>query len=368
MSSVNGMPTERVSCTSESSALGELLTGSASTYDGYILLELAPPWPADLWARAPLPRELPALLERGRARGDVVKALTFAPDAEWSRAGHTRVFWYRRPTEPCAALHKTEYVVPHALVDDLLAALFEQPAEQARFAAYQQATGHVRELMVCTQGSIDPCCGKWGYQIYEMLRAGPAAGQGPLRVWRTSMLGGHRFAPTMIDLPEGRYWGRLTAQTLNLVVERQGAVADIRPIYRGWGVLWSPFEQLVEAEAFIREGWAWTTYFKSGGLLDLDEARRWARVRIDFRAPDGRVAGAYEGTVERLDDVVNLHGCVMEREHHGQYRLVELTRLPLCADDPAATALAPVPVTCSKPAFVAQAIKQATHRVHRRAR
>lgn len=58
----------------------------------------------------------------------------------------------------------------------------------------------MRDILVCTHGSRDVCWGKFGYAIYKLLRARHAAPNG-LRVWRTSHIGGHRFASTLLDFP-----------------------------------------------------------------------------------------------------------------------------------------------------------------------
>ena len=35
-----------------------------------------------------------------------------------------------------------------------------------------------------------------------------------LRVWQSAHFGGHRFAPTLIDLPIGHLWGHLDEEKL----------------------------------------------------------------------------------------------------------------------------------------------------------
>ncbi|MFV8756654.1 sucrase ferredoxin [Nannocystaceae bacterium ST9] len=58
--------------------------------------------------------------------------------------------------------------------------------------------------LVCTHGARDRCCAKWGMPVFEALRA-----RDPERVWQSSHLGGHRFAPTFVALPFGLMWGRV---------------------------------------------------------------------------------------------------------------------------------------------------------------
>ena len=77
-----------------------------------------------------------------------------------------------------------------------------------------------------------------------------------VRIWRSSHIGGHRFAPTAITLPDGRYYGRLSLLALQAIVTRQGAIAQLRPVYRGWGILPQPL-QLLEQQLLLQHGWSW---------------------------------------------------------------------------------------------------------------
>jgi len=72
-------------------------------------------------------------------------------------------------------------------------------------------------FLVCTNGSRDACCGKWGVQAYTALAA--AAGKS---VWQTTHTGGHRFAATMICLPSGICYGRVEPGEVHSIVETAG--------------------------------------------------------------------------------------------------------------------------------------------------
>jgi hypothetical protein len=206
--------------------------------------------------------------------------------------------------------------VPNDEVVAAVGALLEGLGVPPRFERYRQETGRVRDLLVCTHGSRDICCGKFGYPVYDLLRRRHAA-RGELRVWRTSHIGGHRFAPTMIDYPEGRYWGHLEPWAAEKVAARSGPVSDLGPFYRGWGGLRSPSEQVAEREIFALEGWAWTGYLKEGHVLASGDDR--AEVRIVYRSRDGAVSGAYGATVEAT-------GTVMTLESSGNAELTEVDR------------------------------------------
>ncbi|HWB76511.1 MAG TPA: sucrase ferredoxin, partial [Nannocystaceae bacterium] len=59
--------------------------------------------------------------------------------------------------------------------------------------------------LVCTNGKRDRCCAKWGVPVFDSIR-----GRNDVDVWQTTHLGGHRFAATMLWLPEGLCYGRIS--------------------------------------------------------------------------------------------------------------------------------------------------------------
>ena len=59
-------------------------------------------------------------------------------------------------------------------------------------------------LLVCTHGSRDRCCGREGGALFQRLFR-----EAPDMVWQSSHLGGHRFAPTALSLPDGLQYGRI---------------------------------------------------------------------------------------------------------------------------------------------------------------
>jgi hypothetical protein len=68
---------------------------------------------------------------------------------------------------------------------------------------------------VCTNGRRDRCCAVHGRPLAAEL----AASAEPGTVWETTHLGGHRFAPTMLVLPHGYLYGRLTGPRAKSVLE-----------------------------------------------------------------------------------------------------------------------------------------------------
>ena len=316
-------------CSVVSKVAREDPAGRGAPFNGYLGVEIAPPWKDDITESPRFPDGLREVVERTRNEGTIGKFTALFPDPVYSREGYARTLYLRKPLGLFAAYLKSEYMVPEDEIVPLVETLAKGPDELSRFGLYEEDASRVRDILVCTHGSRDACCGKFGYPVYETLRYGyAAASEGRLRVWRTSHVGGHRFAPTLIDLPEGRYWGHLEPEVLENLVLRNGPVSELRRFYRGWAGLSGKFEQIVEREIFVRQGWQWTRYLKSGKTLEADENEDRAEVRIEYTTPGGN-AGAYEATVEANDTISTLYNSGSDPlQEAKQYRVTRLERVP----------------------------------------
>ena len=316
-------------CSVVSKGAKEDPAGCGRPFDRYLGIEVAPPWNDDVTESPRFPQELREAVERAQHAGVFGKFTALFPDPVYSREGYVKTLYLHKPPGRFAAYEKIEDSVPAGEIVPLVEALAEGPDGLSRFGLYEEDTSHVRDILVCTHGSHDACCGKFGYPTYEILRYGYAgASKRQLRVWRTSHIGGHRFAPTLIDFPEGRYWGHLEPVALEKLVLRSGPVSGLGRFYRGWAGLSGKFEQIAEREIFVREGWKWTRYLKSGKTLEADENEGRAEVRIEY-ATSGGIAGAYEATVEANGTVMTLGNSGLDPlQEVKQYRVSRLERIP----------------------------------------
>lgn len=244
-------------CSLVSEANGEDPIGSAWSTARYVLVELPLPWGYDVFDGKDVPAGLRELVDDLAAAGNDWGLIAMAPDDVYSVPGLVRVIDLNLPEAPFREYARCEYLIPpEALASSLR--MLAADAGCVKLDAWRQPPSGTRDLLVCTHGAVDACCAKFGYPVYRQLRQIAAASPASVRVWRCTHFGGHRFAATLLDMPEGRYWGRLQARHLAALVHRDGPVADLRGCYRGWAALPHPLQQVAEREAFVRGGWAWT--------------------------------------------------------------------------------------------------------------
>ncbi len=308
--------------------------GHAGHFDDAIIIETPLPWKRDLYQTAgALPQQMIDLmalwLERYKAGQPYNhRPLLVAPDTVYSRKGYRRVIFFTRPVGGFSEYTKCEYLVPEAELGALVWALYEARASLPVFEQYRTPEAdHVRDILVCTHGTIDVACAKFGYPLYRHLR--DLYADDNLRVWRVSHFGGHVFAPTLVDMPHGHYWAYIEEAQAEQLISRTGDVAALRGYYRGWSGLGRSFTQVAERELWQREGWAWFGYAKSGEVLAQDsneEDPQWAEVRVNYTTPDG-TEGAYTTRVEITHTVETKYATDRAETHaYPQYAVTALEK------------------------------------------
>ena len=230
--------------------------GSATPFDALVLLEIAPPWPAVALQDPRVPAEfrdgLAELAQQGvRTTALLVDAGATAPD---DGAVGITVWCGEAPTF-------TPYTGVHARrrPEHLLA--FVRSVIDGTDPGPDVHTARPTWLM-CTHGARDACCGRFGEAalhaaqgLRDQAQRTPHAASFP-QVWRCSHLSGHRFAPTLLALPEGRMWGFLDEAALRALADPAGPPPPLRRHYRGWCAL-PPYAQAAERDLYAAHGAAW---------------------------------------------------------------------------------------------------------------
>lgn len=145
-----------------------------------------------------------------------------------------------------------------------------------------------RDVIVCAHGKRDACCGGSGTILAAALAAG--AGDG-IRVWRSSHQGGHRFAPTLLVLPDATSWANLDESTAVGIVSRRLEPAEVIDHFRGSSSFGCSELQAVDGVALAASGWAWLDSVRCGELLG---PHRWSVTGSSNGSPLGRAEAVVE--------------------------------------------------------------------------
>ncbi len=84
-------------------------------------------------------------------------------------------------------------------------------------------------FLVCAHGRRDACCARLGLPFFDALQ--PVLP--PVRLWQSSHLGGHRFAPNVLVLPAGIQLGRIPVERSTEVARLLEAGRIPLDLYRG---------------------------------------------------------------------------------------------------------------------------------------
>jgi hypothetical protein len=199
---------QREYCAEVALSESEPIAGTADTVDVWIMLEYAPAWTAkatsDNALAAPTKTWLKQLSGEISAR-ELKPRLQLIRRPEIDRVGVTLLLGTPR------GLHRVEV----AEYDSLTALSFDSIGTMPLETAPQ--------YFVCTNGQRDVCCARFGLPTYAALRERVGG-----RVWQTTHVGGHRFAPNVLTLPQAALYGRVQpadADEFVEAVERNGVAA-----------------------------------------------------------------------------------------------------------------------------------------------
>lgn len=187
--------TESDSCATLSASLGEPLTGTASRYRHWLLIEQPGRWGHDALVESAFPPTVGAAL-RSRAEALHLRILLIKQRERPPGTGRRCFVAYTGIREH--RLASFEAPTPR----DLLILDLESLVER-RFEGFgEEVEGPL--FLVCTHGKHDPCCARLGLPLYGAL-----AGFGDGAVWEATHVGGDRFAGNLVCFPHGLYFGRV---------------------------------------------------------------------------------------------------------------------------------------------------------------
>ncbi|MEQ8486928.1 MAG: sucrase ferredoxin [Pseudomonadales bacterium] len=261
---------ERVFCSEQRP--DEPLAGTADRVDVWVLLEYRPAWRAKALDQAELDPAIRRWLD--------------AQLAALAAAGlKARPQLVRQPELDSDRVRLLVGVGGRLLVFSGSGYGFLQQIDLAAVAAHPTAHPALDQpqYFVCTNGQRDVCCARFGLPAYAALRE--RVGD---RAWQVTHLGGHRFAPNVLVLPQGALYGRVTPDAVHTLVDGVEAGELVFPLLRG-RTAYPPPVQAAEAAAARQ------------GLMVESVADGGASTTVRFRGPDGIVEVAVEPAAEPME-------------------------------------------------------------------
>lgn len=173
----------RTFCSDYSVAAGEQLVGTANPTDVWLLVEDRSAWQHS--AVANLPDRLQQQIRDLKHRFPTLRVALIKRDDR--RSGLISTYWaFSR--EQGSSLYRYDF----------------ESCEQLDIDPERPGNATDEKLFaVCTHGTHDLCCGQLGNRIFLTLRDHTS------NAWRISHVGGCRFAPNLVCLPDGLVYGRV---------------------------------------------------------------------------------------------------------------------------------------------------------------
>ncbi len=227
----------RTYCSELALADGAQLCGTAVTVDLWLLIEYARPWKPkaliDNDLSLALKTHLDGLPAQVRECAGKILRVQFVKQAASAEQDHPRLLL--------------------AGADGLHAGRLSSYDELLDITAEQLAAGCLPDpftcagpiYLVCTNGQRDVCCARFGLPLYEQLRV--EFGE---RIWQTTHIGGHRYAPNLVSLPTGVVYGFVQPeQGIEVVTQDQQGILSLANL-RGRAGLPKPAQA---AEYYLRQ-------------------------------------------------------------------------------------------------------------------
>jgi hypothetical protein len=226
-------PDSAFRCADAARARADPLAGSAPPARRWLLLEHPGPWKIDAIAGSGIDSNvLSTLVEKA---GSATRILLIRRPGRIDRRAPRR--WI------LAGLNSATSTGPwrddHDLLDaaDAMIATLSRPIEPPQPV-----------ILVCTHGIHDVCCALRGRPVASAL-----ASRWPELVWECTHIGGDRFAPNVVLLPDGFYYGNLDPDRAIATVEAHLAGTVLTDRLRGMAGFSPPVQAAVIA-AYERYG------------------------------------------------------------------------------------------------------------------
>ncbi|NEQ67026.1 MAG: sucrase ferredoxin [Symploca sp. SIO2D2] len=291
-------------CAESSRQAGEDIIGSGTNYPTYIFVECPTPWTGNAFESKSIPPNLQALVAQVKQSQLRVRFLLLAPNKS-QPTDRTKVLIFAQEQGVLSrGYQKYEYNVANI---EQVARVVEQYLAGEK-PDCELETSETRDIMVCTHGSHDKCCARYGKPFYREASAiVTELSLNKVRIWQASHFGGHRFAPTAIDFPTGRYYGGLDGDSFQSILTRTGDIECMKRVYRGWSILPTSM-QVLERELMLIHGWDWFDYKVAGKIIKQSFNNSTIKAELTCKTPDDSIYTYLAELVRDENRTVHLRG------------------------------------------------------------
>ncbi len=271
-----------ISCSELTRQSGNSLSGTALTYENYLLVECPPPWNSYDLETPKIPDNLRAVGDEIYGNKPVKNRILLIYNPLYHHENSIRVLTFRKPPGCTRGYVGQEFFVSNINeVASLAHHCFTSPPEELGENRLK-----TRDILICTHGQNDRCCARYGNPLYRQgLKIIEDLSLTNIRIWQTSHIGGHRFAPIAIAFPDGRYYGQIDSAALQALLMQSGSLHELNKAYRGWGILPKPV-QLLEKELLTKWGFPGFNFPMTGRILTETPNRLYYRVELSVNTPN----------------------------------------------------------------------------------
>ncbi|GAB4286965.1 MAG: hypothetical protein Fur0025_19990 [Oscillatoriaceae cyanobacterium] len=291
-------------CTELSQKAGEDLIGTADNARIYVFIQCPPPWQRQIIDSPHIPAAVKAdYLQLLSELQSSQITLRFGFIHHLAADNHIRVLIFRQPTGFASRYHPQEFHLSNLteVIPLLRSCLLEHHPSILPIDIPN------RHIFICTHGSYDKCCARYGNIFYrQAVEIVKNLDLHHIRIWQCTHFGGHRFAPTAIDFPQGRFYGRLTPESFRQILTQTGDIQELIKVYRGWAILPQP-AQIVERELIKQFGWDWFNYQVQYQVIASTDNPQISRITLNYQNSP-QIRGSYEAEVwPTIDNACSLH-------------------------------------------------------------
>lgn len=308
-------------CSESSRQAGEDIIGSGTNYQTYILIESPTTWAPEAFDSSSIPENLKNLIAEVKQAKIPVRFLLISSNQS-KHTNQRKILIYEQNQEEFS----NGYIKQEVDVENISqAAVAIRKYLLGDSLNCESEISETRDILICTHGSHDKCCAKYGNLFYtQALATVSHLNLSNVRIWKSSHFGGHRFAPTMIDFPEGRYYGVVDQESLKSILTRTGDINCLNKVYRGWGILPTAI-QVMERELILRYGWDWFTYKIQGRLIEK-HTDNILQAEIVFEKPDGSIYSYQAELVKDENKTMQLRGscCSTQESEFVKYSVTNI--------------------------------------------